>query len=212
MKYRSFEFSLFGVNTYIVWDPATLDCAIVDPSMTTEAEASVIDRFITANSLRPVHLVNTHLHLDHTFGDEHIMERYGLLLEAHPDDAFLGASRQSQADMFHLPLELPPVTVGVALRGGDTVRVGDGSLEVLDVPGHSPGSIALYDSADGFVLTGDALFAGSVGRTDLPRGNHAQLIDSITRRLLTLPPDTIVLPGHGRPTTIAEEQRHNPYL
>ena len=212
MNYRSFEFSLFGVNTYIVWDSATLCCAVIDPSMTTEAEASVIDSFIADNHLRPVRLINTHLHLDHTFGDEHIMSRYGLLLEAHPDDAFLGLSRQSQADRFHLPCELPPVSIGLPLRNGDSLKVGEGMLTVIEVPGHSPGSVALYDAEGGFVMTGDALFSGSIGRTDLPRGNHAQLVKSITERLLTLPPDTLVLPGHGPSTTVAEELRYNPYL
>lgn len=212
MKYHSFEFSLFGVNTYIVWDSVTRDCAIVDPSMTTEAEAAVVDGFISDNDLHPVHLINTHLHLDHTFGDEHIMARYGLVLEAHPDDAFLGSTRQSQADMFHLPLELPPIAAGRDLRGGDAVKVGEGCFKVLEVPGHSPGSIALYDADGGFVLTGDALFAGSIGRTDLPRGNHAQLVESISSRLMTLPADTVVLPGHGPSSTVAEEQRYNPYL
>ena len=212
MKYHSFEFSLFGVNTYIVWDESTNRCVIVDPSMTTTEEGDVVDDFIAVNNLHPVHLINTHLHLDHTFGDEHVMDRYGLVLEANTEDAFLGATRQSQADMFHLPLDLPPVAIGKELCQGDDVIVGESCLKVIEVPGHSPGSIALYDAVGGFVITGDALFAGSIGRTDLPRGDHGQLVRSITDRLLSLPQDTVVLPGHGRPTTIQEEKRYNPYL
>lgn len=212
MKYESFMFSPFGVNTYIVWDQATREAVIVDPSMTTPEECDVVDNFIADRELKPVHLVNTHLHLDHTFGDEHVMERYSLPLEAHASDAFLGLTRQDQADRFHLPFILPPIEIGIELRNGDLLKVGQGSLRVIEVPGHSPGSIALYDSADGFVLTGDALFRGSIGRTDLPRGNHARLVGSITDRLLCLPQSTVVLPGHGPASTIGDEARYNPYL
>ena len=104
------------------------------------------------------------------------------------------------------------MAIGKELCQGDDVIVGESCLKVIEVPGHSPGSIALYDAVGGFVITGDALFAGSIGRTDLPRGDHGQLVRSITDRLLSLPQDTVVLPGHGRPTTIQEEKRYNPYL
>lgn len=212
MKLKSFEFSLFGVNTYILWDEATREAAIVDPAMTRADECAWLDEFIASNGLKLVHLINTHLHLDHTFGDEHIMARYGLPIEAHANDRTLGLTRQAQADKFHLPLRLPPVEIDVELNDGDIVTVGNERLRVICVPGHSQGSIALYDEKDAFVLTGDALFQGSIGRTDLPGGNHAQLVNAITDRLLTLPPHTRVYPGHGPASTIADEMRHNPYL
>ena len=114
--------------------------------------------------------------------------------------------------MFGVPLETENVIVDRWLVPGDKIKVGDGELEVIHVPGHSKGSIALYDAADGFLISGDALFAGSIGRTDLPGGSMPQLIDSIKSRLLTLPGDTIVYPGHGPATTISKEKRQNPYL
>lgn len=212
MKYQALEFSLFGVNTYILWDPATKDAVIVDPAMTNDAECDEFDNYIKSHELRPIHLINTHMHLDHTFGNEHVMQKYHLPLEAHSADGPLGLSRQSQANMFHLPMRLPALPIDKEVADGDVVKVGTDRLAVLDVPGHSPGSIALYNEKGGFVVTGDALFQGSIGRTDLPGGNHAQLISSITDKLLTLPPTTIVLPGHGPASTIGSEMRNNPYI
>lgn len=212
MNIKAFEFSLFGVNTYVVWNPETNEAAIIDPAMTNKAECEALDRFIAEKGLHPVHLINTHLHLDHTFGDEYVSARYGLPLEANEADAGLGANRQQQADKFRLPIKLPPVGINRNLREGDKVKVGTDTLAVLNVPGHSPGSIALYNDRDSFVITGDALFRGSIGRTDLTGGNHAQLIGSITDKLLTLPPYTRVYPGHGPSSTIIDEQRSNPYI
>ncbi len=212
MKLKSFEFSLFGVNTYILWDEATREAVIVDPAMTRPDECAVIDAFIEQNNLHPVRLINTHLHLDHTFGDEYVKTRYGLPLEANSGDAAFGLDRQGQARKFHLPITLPPIAIDRQLNDGDIVNVGTDSLRVLAVPGHSQGSIALYNDKDSFVITGDALFNGSIGRTDLPGGDHAQLIESITDKLLTLPPSTRVYPGHGPASTIGDEIRYNPYL
>lgn len=115
--------------------------------------------------------------------------------------------------MFHLRMAEPsPLNIGVNLHGGEEIALGAGKLKVLEVPGHSQGSIALYDAADKFVITGDALFNGSIGRTDLPGGNHQQLVNAIRKQLLTLPDDTAVYPGHGPATTIGAEKYQNPYL
>lgn len=113
---------------------------------------------------------------------------------------------------FHLPLQLTDMGLDVELNDGDTIYLGKEPVNILDVPGHSPGSIALYCPESNFVITGDALFKGSIGRTDLPKGNQAQLLDSIRRKLFTLPDDTVVLPGHGPETTIRFEKAHNPYF
>ncbi|MDE6459737.1 MAG: MBL fold metallo-hydrolase, partial [Paramuribaculum sp.] len=138
---------------------------------------------------------------------------FGVALMAHSSDAPLGANRAQQAAIFHLRgVATDAVKIGIEIKGGDKIYLGDEYLEVLDVPGHSPGSIALYSPVDKFVITGDALFRGSVGRTDLPGGNHATLIDSIKTNLMTLPADTIVYPGHGPATTIGQERVSNPFL
>ena len=158
-------------------------------------------------------MINTHLHIDHTLGDDHVERQYGLSLEAAPADSFLGESRDGQARMFHLDFgELKPLRIGRELADGDTIKIGNGTLEVIAVPGHSPGSVALFSPADRFVITGDALFRGSIGRTDLPGGDGDTLRRAIRSRLLTLPADTTVLPGHGPSTMIATERSSNPWI
>lgn len=213
MKIERFEFNLFGVNTYIVWDETTKQAAVVDPGMQTDAEALQLDEFIKTHSLNVIHLINTHLHIDHTLGNDHVIKQYNLATAAHQGDATLGMGRAEQARMFHLRMPEPaPLSIGINLKQGDEIAVGAGTLKVIEVPGHSQGSIALYDADDRFVITGDALFNGSIGRTDLPGGNYQQLIDAIRHQLLTLPDDTMVYPGHGPATTIGAEKHQNPYL
>lgn len=213
MKLAIFQFNMFAVNTYLVWDEATDETAIIDPGMTRAADNEEISKFIGDHNLKPKYLINTHLHLDHTFGDDFISQHYGLPVMANEKDAQLGRSRGAQARAFGLHgADIPPLSIDHELRDGEKLYLGKEYLEVLEVPGHSPGSVALYCPAGNFVITGDALFNGSIGRTDLAGGNHAQLIDSIRRKLFTLPPETVVYPGHGNRTTIGGEKITNPYF
>ena len=213
MKISRFIFNPFGENTYIAYDESTRQAAIIDPGMVNAEEEQAVRNFIDRNSLTLTHAINTHVHIDHTFGSPWVKRTYGLGIEANNRDAFLGLTRTEQARMFHLPYELEPLTIERQLNGGDVITLGTGStLHVIEVPGHSPGSIALYSPEAGVVFTGDALFPGSIGRTDVPGGDHAELVDSIKQRLLTLPPDTVVLPGHGDETTIGREKQLNPFL
>lgn len=212
MKVKDFTFNMFGVNTYVLWNTDTLEAAVVDPGMISQDEEHAIADFIKLNGLGVVHLVNTHLHIDHTFGEEFIRDNYGVKVEANRADSFLGEARQAQARMFGLNLSPLPLSIDVELNDGDKIFLGDECLEVMTVPGHSPGSIVLYAPQSGFVLTGDVLFKQSIGRTDLVAGNHNQLVDGIKAKLLTLPPETVVYPGHGPSTTIGDEIRHNAFL
>lgn len=212
MNIKAFQFNMFGVNTYIVWDPESKNAAIVDPGMISDYDTRQVEKFIDDNSLQLKHLVNTHLHLDHTFGNDFIKKRYNMETEANTNDAFLGNQRQGQARMFGIDKPIEPLSVDVALKDGDKIQLGEDYLLVIEVPGHSPGSIALYSPSSKFVITGDALFQGSIGRTDLPGGDHEQLIGSISQKLFTLPPETTVYPGHGPSTTIANERKFNPYF
>lgn len=212
MNIKQFEFNLFGVNTYVVWDDATLEAAVIDPGMASPEEEKALSDFISLKRLQVTSLINTHLHIDHTLGDNYVEERYGVGLAAHTLDDFLGKRRAEQAMMFHLPMAPVPLEVNVPLKQGDKLYFGKQYLEVIEVPGHSPGSIALYDPQGGFVITGDALFAGGIGRTDLPGGDYATLVNAISRNLLTLPDDTVVYPGHGPASTIGNEKTGNPYL
>lgn len=212
MKVSRFIFNMFGVNTYVLWDPESKEAAIVDPGMIDSREQQAISKFIETNGLTVKHLINTHMHLDHIFGNGYIKDTYGVKLAAHPDDEFLGLSATDQVKRFHVPIAIEDHGADIRLKDGDTLTIGGEPIEVISVPGHSPGSIALYAPESGFVITGDALFKGAIGRTDLPRGNYDQLINSIRTRLLTLPPDTVVLPGHEGETTIGQEAKFNPYL
>lgn len=213
MRIRAIEFNLFGVNTYIVWNERTLDTAIVDPGMFNQRECDALVSFISDNNLNVVRLINTHMHIDHIAGDDFVEGMYNVGLTAHPADGFLGQQRDMQAQMFHLQeVRTTPLSIDSPVRPGDRIFLGDQYLSVLEVPGHSPGSIALYCPSNDFVITGDALFNGSIGRTDLPGGDYATLIKSISDRLLTLPTQTVVYPGHGPATTIGQEIKSNPFL
>lgn len=212
MNVKQFTFNPFAENTYVAWDTDTLDAVIIDPGMINPAEEKRLVDFISEKNLRPVHLVNTHLHLDHTFGDDFVARRYGLDVEACDNDAELGRRRDVQARGFGLNVAPGPLEIDRHLHEGDEITFGNETLHVIEVPGHSPGSIVLYSPDQAVLFTGDVLFQHSIGRTDLAGGNHAQLIEGITTKLLSLPDETLVLPGHGPSTTIGEERKFNPYI
>ncbi len=212
LQVKPFEFNMFGEMTYVVYDSDTRDAAVVDPGMMNRREEDIIDNFIRQNGLDIRHIISTHLHVDHVMGANMYSKKYGIGVSADPDDRFLGSRIAEQIQMFHLPVELGKVEIRHELHDGDRLVIGHSTLSVIKVPGHSPGSIALYSPEDGFVITGDALFHGSIGRTDLPGGDYATLIRSITDRLLTLPDATVVYHGHGDKTTIGNEKRFNPFL
>ncbi len=210
MKVVRFTFNMFQVSCYFVYDPETKEAAIVDPGMIATREREALDNF--AKDYKVTQIINTHLHLDHIFGDRYAKDKYGVEIKAGKEDEFLVETFEDQIERFHLPVEAEGFDIDVYLKDGDIIKLGHEELHVISVPGHSPGSIALYCPESKFVITGDALFKGSIGRTDLERGNHAQLVDSVRRKLLSLPDDTLVLPGHGPTTTIGEEKASNPYL
>lgn len=212
MEILCFTFNPFGVNTYIVYDTDTKECAIIDPGMISDMEISRMESIIDHYGLKPVHLINTHLHADHAIGDRFVREKYGLVLEAHRNDAFLGENLSAQKQMFGMNDDGTSETIEQYLNDGDVIKIGNGELKVLEVPGHTPGGIALYDAKDVFVVTGDSLFQGSIGRTDFPGGDMSTLLNAINKKLMTLPDDTVVYSGHGGATTIGDERRHNPYL
>lgn len=212
MQVAIFQFSLFGINTYLIFDPESKECVIVDPGMSTPEEENAIENFIAEKGLTLTQIINTHLHIDHVAGIPFLREKYGAPVLAHEGDKILGERLDEQGAMFGLKLKPGNLEISEYIKAGDKIKVGDGELEVIEVPGHSKGSIALYDPQGKFLISGDALFKGSIGRTDLPGGNYRELIDSIEKFLLTLPDDIVVLPGHGPASTIGEEKRSNPFL
>lgn len=212
MNIARFTMSLFGINTYVVWDQATKDCAIIDPGMVNPSERQKIDGFIKTNGLHPQLVINTHLHIDHAVGNAWANSTYRIESAASEADLALGGRLKEQARAFGLPIEVSDPGISKYLKDGEVIKIGRSELKVISVPGHSPGGIALYDEADCFLISGDSLFEGSIGRTDLPGGDHGQLVAAVKGKLLSLPEDTIVYPGHGGPTTIGRERRMNPFL
>jgi hydroxyacylglutathione hydrolase len=207
---HAFTFNPFQENTYLLFD-ATKQCVIIDPGCSNDAERKQLTDFITANSLTPVKLVNTHCHIDHILGNKFISTTYGLELEANENDLKTLAAGRVSADIFGIEYEESPLPK-LFLNEGDTVLFGDSKLEIVFTPGHSAGSICFINAENKFVIGGDVLFYQSIGRTDLPGGNHQQLLESIRTKLFVLPADYTVYPGHGPSTTIGFEQKNNPFL
>lgn len=207
---KSFEFSPIQENTYILYNEFN-DCIIIDPGCYFDAEKEELVAFITDNKLTPKMLINTHCHLDHVFGNKFISEKYNLTLKIHENEKAVLAFAPTSGLMYNMPFDNYKGEF-ILLSAGDTISLGKDVLKVLLVPGHSPGSLAFYCAEDKFVISGDALFKNSVGRSDLPGGNHEQLIKSIKENLLALPDDTVVYSGHGPVTIVGDEKKNNPYL
>jgi glyoxylase-like metal-dependent hydrolase (beta-lactamase superfamily II) len=212
MKIKQIQNNPFQENTYIVWDEATMEAAIVDCGALFPQEEERIETFVSDNNLKVKYILNTHLHLDHCFGNAWAAERYGILPMAHKDDETLLARMGEQARMFGLPFEVKTEKLGGYLKGDDVLMLGENEIKVIHTPGHSRGGLCFYIPSAGWLVSGDSLFEGSIGRTDLEGGSYATLIKSITERLMTLPEDTVVYPGHGPYTTIGDEKRSNPFL
>ncbi|MDE6086424.1 MAG: MBL fold metallo-hydrolase [Muribaculaceae bacterium] len=212
LEIKGFEVNMFGEITYLVWDDTSREAMIVDAGMCNSEERQELDDFIVGLDLKVKYLVNTHLHVDHVFGVPYVKERYKVGLSASKEDEFLAERVEQQSLMFGLPQKAQNVEIDNDLRPGDILTLGNYQITVIGMPGHSPGGIALYAPEGNFVLTGDSLFQGSVGRTDLPRGDHDELINSVKEGLLNLPDDTVVFPGHGPSTTIGKEKMSNPFL
>lgn len=206
MEIKRFVCNIFDENTYVIWDAASREAAIVDPGMSTPDEEEAIDSFIANNRLTVKYILLTHAHLDHTFGAAHTKEVYGAEIVGHESDSRLAENLDGQARMFHLPYRLKPLTIDRYLADNERLRLGNEELVAMNVPGHSEGSLAYYAPDSAFVLTGDVLFNNGVGRTDLPGGSSPKLFRSIVTRLLTLPASTTVFAGHGTPTTIGAEK------
>lgn len=206
-----FTFNPFQENTYVVYDDSG-ECIIFDPGCATADEKKQLSSFIEANKLKPVRLINTHCHLDHVFGNRYVSEHYGLGLEIHEGELPVLKAVPQICIMYGLPQpELSP-TPSAFLEPGTSVTFGNTTLKILFTPGHSPASISFYCAESNFVIAGDVLFYESIGRTDLPGGDFATLIQSIKTQLFPLGDEVRVYSGHGEDTTIGHEKEHNPFL
>jgi len=210
MQIHYFTFNPFQENTYVLYD-ATRECIIVDPGCYSQEEKNELVRFITNAGLTPVKLVLSHGHIDHILGNSFIAGRYGLKVEMHAGDAAILKSAPVYGEMWGVRVE-PSPDPSVWLKEGDEIRFGSTVLKIIFTPGHSPGSVCLYNEADRTLIGGDVLFFESIGRTDLPGGDPATLLQSIRSKLFTLPDEVRVFPGHGPDTTIGYEKQNNPFL
>ena len=210
IRIEAFAFNAFQVNTYLVWDYSG-ECLVVDPAFYSVDEQERFDSFIAKKGLILAGQINTHCHVDHLLGVEYIRSNYGCAFRAHRLEARLVENAPLLGEIFGWDVE-PLSGIDEFLEENGTVAVGTRLLRSIHVPGHSEGSLAFYSPDGGFVITGDALFQGSIGRTDLPGGDYDTLIGSIRSHLLTLPPETLVFPGHGPSTSIGEEVAGNPFL
>jgi len=207
---KKFTFNPLQENTYVLFDE-TGECIIVDAGCYFSYEKEELTRFISENKLQPVKLINTHCHFDHILGVTFCRLTYGIPFFAHEDDEFLIDRAIAQGEVFGVPMEAVDRPDGW-IGEGDQISFGKSSLEAIHAPGHAPGSLVFYHRGQGFILAGDVLFQGSIGRTDLPKGSYEQLIDHIKSKLLVLPDETVVYCGHGPETTIGAEKATNPFL
>ena len=202
----------FGENLYILWDETTHDAVVVDPGMMRDSEREMVTKFIAENKLNVKHVLLTHLHIDHITSARWLADQTGADVCGSALDAQLGLELPDQVAHFHLKIEVEPLKLNRELVDGDTIPLGDEVIQVLHVPGHSPGGLAFYLAESGLLIAGDTIFNGSVGRTDLMGGDMAQLLNSIREKIFTLPDETVIASGHGPTTTVADEKRFNPFL
>lgn len=205
MKYESLIVGPLETNCYLVFCPETLECAVVDPG----AEGDQIIRLIEKRGFKPTLLLNTHGHIDHIGANKDIKERYDIPLYIHSADSpMLVSVLQSEMGISMGAKDSPPPDH--FFEDGEKIEIGKSFLKVIHTPGHSPGSVSFL--GDGFLLSGDTLFCGGVGRTDLPGGSWQEMVSSINNKILTLPDEMIVLPGHGPHTTVGQEKSSNPFI
>lgn len=212
MEIKTFVFNHFGENTYVVYDTNSLKCAIIDPGCFFEQEKQELKKFIVEKDLVVDSVLFTHCHLDHAFGARFIATEFPQVkICAHKSEQIFIDDALDQSLRFGINMEQPPQITNY-ITDGDIIHIGEVNLQVIFTPGHSPGGLCFYSEENGILFSGDVLFANSVGRSDMPGGNHNILIDGITKKLLALPDQTIVYCGHGPSTTIKNERETNPFL
>ena len=205
--------NLFGENIYFLWDESTKECIVVDPGMMKNAERLVFDKIIDNQKFNLKAVILTHMHIDHAYSAQYVANKYNVPIYASKGDEQLGLNLPQQAESFNLNGEpIEDLTDYFDIDFAPQTKLGDETLEFSHIAGHSEGSILIYAPKSGFALTGDAIFAGSIGRTDLPGGDFETLRKSIIEIMYSLPEDTLLFPGHGEKTTVIEEKKYNPYV
>lgn len=209
-KLKHFIFNDFQVNGFVLYDE-TGEAIIIDGAVNSKTEQNQLIDFINKNELKPKYIISTHGHLDHICGNAFLKSTFDIPILINEEDNFWVERAMDQAAMYDFPMQKPPMPDN-SINDGEIIKFGDSILKALHIPGHSPGSIAFYCQDCAFVISGDTLFNRSIGRTDFPKGNHKQLLDNISEKLFSLPPDTLVLPGHGPETSIRIEKSENSFF
>jgi len=206
---KSFVFNPFMENTYVLFDD-TREAIIIDPGCYEEYEQEMLTGFIADEGLKVTGLINTHGHIDHVLGNYYISRKYGVSLQMHKLDVPVLKAVESYAPSYGFN-GYQPLEPELFLEEGDHVRFGSSELEILFLPGHAPGHIGLLNRDEKILVSGDVLFRESVGRTDLPGGDHTTLLDSIREKLFPLDDGIVVYCGHGPETSLGHEKRYNPF-
>jgi hydroxyacylglutathione hydrolase len=210
IEIRKFVVNPLQENSFLIFDESG-ECIIVDPGFYYGEEEDEVDYFIERKNLKPSKICNTHCHFDHMMGLEYIRNKYQIPFMAHNGDAFGIEKVVDQARMFGFEMS-PVAPADAGLMDGEIITLGNSTIQVIHVPGHSPGHVVFYFEKEKKLIAGDVLFYGSIGRTDLPGGDYNSLISGIQNKLFCLPDDTVVYCGHGPETTIGFEKKHNPFL
>jgi glyoxylase-like metal-dependent hydrolase (beta-lactamase superfamily II) len=210
LQVKKFTFNPFQENTYILFNEYK-HAIIIDPGMYEITEFDFFFKYISDEGLTPILLLNTHTHLDHIFGNAAVMMKYKIKLGFHKLDRPVFDSQAETGERYGLTFVKSPEP-NIILEEGEMINLGEDSLKILFTPGHSPGSVCFYHEKQGFIISGDVLFQQSIGRSDLPGGNHEILMQSIHKQLMVLPNDVIVHSGHGPDTSIGLERMNNPFL
>jgi len=210
LQVKSFVFNPFQENTYILFDE-TKEAVIIDAGCYDAGEFNLLKEFIINEKLNVKHYLNTHCHIDHIVGNIFVCKEYNLTPKYSIEEVPVFNSGNNVAKMYGLNYSEGPICTDF-IREGDNILFGNIVLDLIHLPGHSPGSIGFYDKTNKILIAGDVLFQGSIGRTDLPLGNHEDLLLSIQNKLFTLPHDVKVYSGHGNVTSIGEEIKYNPFF
>ena len=211
MKIKKFEFNMFPVNCYVLSDESG-EAVVIDPGCFYPEEKQMLKDYLLDNNLTLKHVLCTHLHLDHIFGNPYLYKEFGLQPEGGQQDEFWLDQASAMARNFGFIYDEKQPALGKYICEGDTITFGDTTLKAIHVPGHSPGSIVFYSPEAACVFSGDVLFYGSIGRADLKGGNFDDLKEGICNQLFTLPAETRVYPGHGPSTSIGYEKNNNPFF
>lgn len=209
---KQFTFNHFEVNTYVIVDEASKQCAIVDPAAEASFEDTQLTQYIETDGLQPVAILLTHAHVDHIVGLRQACEHYKLPVTMHPEGRKLLKQAEAYGNIMGFAVDNMGDLNVVEINDNDVLKVGEMVVECRYIPGHCPGSMCYVVASDKAVITGDALFHFSIGRTDLPGGDYPTLIDHLKRRVLTLSDDYRVLPGHGIASQIGKERKYNSFL